>query len=161
MTEGEMEKSKRDGPGCLWGHLPNLCFQHFLPTLIFKLCSSLITSIHMWEYVCMFVNVRASYCACVWVLNGSCHCNCAYCNTDSLKMCSLPLFYTNPSMFQQDALKNCQYVNIDMDRDECLYSCSLGLFQSMYFLPFHFEAVIKITSEGRLMFVREEGNTFF
>lgn len=79
VTEGEMEReSARDhepyrerervqegeGTGCLWGHLPNLCFQHFLPTLIFQLCSTLITSIHMWESVGMFVNVYASHSVC-------------------------------------------------------------------------------------------------
>ncbi len=30
---------------CLWGHLPNSCFQHFLLTYIFLLCSLLIVSI--------------------------------------------------------------------------------------------------------------------
>lgn len=65
MSHTERERVQEgEGTGCLWGHLPNLCFQHFLPTLIFQLCSTLITSIHMWEYVGMFVNVCASHSVC-------------------------------------------------------------------------------------------------
>lgn len=65
MSHAKRERVQEgEGTGCLWGHLPNLCFQHFLPTLIFQLCSTLITSIHMWEYVGMFVNVCASHSVC-------------------------------------------------------------------------------------------------
>lgn len=65
MSHTERERVQEgEGTGCLWGHLPNLCFQHFLPTLIFQLCSTLITSIHMWESVGMFVNVCASHSVC-------------------------------------------------------------------------------------------------
>lgn len=67
-------ESEGERAGCLWGHLPNSCFQRFLPTLIFLLCSTLITSIHMWECVRVCVshgNPWASFCA--------------YCNTDRMK----------------------------------------------------------------------------
>ena len=60
-VEGGRER-ERERPGCLWGHLPNSCFQHFLPTLIFQLCSTLITSIHMWVCVCV---CKAVVCVCV------------------------------------------------------------------------------------------------